>query len=260
MVNRDKAISQFHLMYSLFSQDAMVYLLPPRDGLQDQTYITNAGVCLPHLDKTIILSNFKAEGRPGEENELAWFVTKMGYATFKPPFYFEGEAELKWVRDNIYIGGYGIRTDLRALEWIENNFGARIIKIEETDPLTYHLDCNIFPLSNTKIIFNKSLVQEPQLREMEQIAELIPITKKQSQFAITNNLRIGSIIYSATAIKEMKVTHEHYQFEKEKDEKLGQICRDAGLELIFINLSEMNKSGAALSCCIFHLNYVNFFD
>jgi N-dimethylarginine dimethylaminohydrolase len=250
-VNRDKAVSQFHLMYSLFSQDAMVYLLPPKNGLQDQVYITNAGMCLPHLEKTVILANFKAEGRPGEEDELAWFISKMGYATFKPPFFFEGEAELKWVRDNIYIGGYGIRTHLKALEWIEANFGARIIKIEETDPLTYHLDCNIFPLSNTKIIFNENLVKDPQLREMEQIAELIPVTKKQAQFSITNNLRVGSIVYSATGIKEMKLSDEEYPFEKDKDEKL---------ELIFINLSEMYKSGAALSCCIFHLNYTNFFD
>ena len=28
-----------------------------------------------------------------------------------------------------------------------------------------------------------------------------------------------------------------------------------GLELVFVNTSEMLKSGALLSCCILHLNY-----
>lgn len=263
IVDTDKAMAQFYQMYSLFSQEVLVYLLPPKDGLQDQVYITNAGVVLPHLDKTIILSNFKAKGRPGEEKELKEFVSKMGYKTMACPFNFEGEAELKWVKDNIYIGGYGgaeKRTNILSLVWIEKNFDTKIIKVEETDPLTYHLDCSVFPINSSKIICNSDLIKGDILKQIEKIAEVIPITKKEAQYGLTNSLRIGSIIYNASDIKDLKLDDEDYEFQKQKNEKLEKICRDVGLELIFINLSEFNKSGAALSCCILHLTYCKFLD
>jgi len=260
-VNIDKATAQFHTMYSLLAQDAFVYLFPASDrGFQDEVYITNAGVTLAHLYKTAVLSKFKAEGRPGEEKELEWFLKKYGYETHQCPHYFEGEAELKWIKDNIYVGGYGIRSDLEAFNWMSKKFDMNIITVEETDPLTYHLDCSIFPLSNTKVIYNTDIVKGKTLKQLEAVAECIPVSKKDAQFSIANNLRIGSIVYTGSAIKDMKESDKEYPYEKHKNETLEKICRDAGLELIFINLSEFNKSGAALSCCIYHLNYTDFFD
>jgi N-dimethylarginine dimethylaminohydrolase len=259
-VNVDKAMSQFHVMYSLFSQDCMVYLLPPKKGLQDQLYITNAAALLPHMGKFFVLAKFKAKARPGEEKELEKFAKLLDYETVQCPYYFEGEAELKWVRDNIYIGGYGIRTDIEALDWMEKKFNAKIIKVHETDPMCYHLDCSIFPMSGDKIIYNSDIVSKDNLKDMEKIAECIPINKKEAQFSLTNSLRIGSIIYSNSSLKEMKHDDDEYEPEKGKNEKMEKICRDAGLELVWINLSEFSKSGAALSCCVLHLTYTKSFD
>lgn len=257
-VNIDVAMAQFFQAYSLFSQDALVYLLPPKKGLQDQVYITNAGAVLPHLYKTIVLATFKAEGRPGEEGELSKFMTQMGYSQFTCPFYFEGEAELKWIRDNIYAGGYGQRTDIQALEWIERTFNCQIIKIKETDTKRYHLDCNVFLLSKEKVMIATDQLNPVTAKQVESVAEIIPVSKKSSQWSITNSLRIGSIIYNGTDISELKKSDKNYQIEKEKNEELEKICRDAGLELVFVNISEFSKSGAALSCMILHLTYIGY--
>lgn len=259
-VNIDLAMAQFFQTYALLSQDALVYLLPPKKGLQDQVYITNAGAVLSHLYKTVILSNFKAEGRPGEEVELSKFMTLMGYTQFNCPFFFEGEAELKWVRDNIYVGGYGQRTDIRALEWIERTFNCKIIKIKETDTRRYHLDCNVFPLSKGKIMVATDQLDSQTLRELSSVAAIIPVSKRSAQWSITNSLRIGSIIYHGTDISELKKSNKHYPLEKEKNEELEKICSDAGLELVFVNISEFTKSGAALSCMILHLSYIGYPD
>jgi N-dimethylarginine dimethylaminohydrolase len=264
-VNVDRAMAEFHEMYSLISQDCMVYLLPPKEGLQDETYISNAGVVLPHLPKkTMILSNFTAKGRTGEEKQLKIFAEMMGYKTYDCPFKWEGEAETKWLHDDIYAGGYGTmkesRTDEKALDWISDTFGAKIIKIEERDPLAYHLDCSIFPLSQTKAIFAKDLMQESEIKKLEKVVELIPIGKDNAQYGLTNLLRVGSIIYAGTYIKTLKKDHEEYPHEKSKNEKIEKICRDAGLSLVFVQLSEANKSGAMLSCCCLHLSYSQFFD
>jgi arginine dihydrolase len=257
-VNVDKAMAQFQALYSLFSQDAIVYLLPPKKGLQDQVYITNAGMVLPHLYKTIILSKFKAEGRPGEEIEVAKFMEMMDYQQVFCPYYFEGEAELKWLRDNIYIGGYGQRTDINAHEWLEREFNCQIVKIKETDKLRYHLDCNIFCLNREVILFAKDQVKSHELKEMEKVAECIPIDRVSSQWSLTNSLRIGSIIYNGTDISELKKDDKNYPIEKKKNEDLEKICQHYGLELVFVNMSEFSKSGAALSCCILHLNYIGY--
>ncbi len=264
-VNVDRAMAEFHEMYSLISQDAMCYLLPPKEGLQDATYISNAGVVLPHLSKkTMILSNFTAKGRAGEEKQLKIFAEMMGYKTHECPFKWEGEAETKWIRDDIYMAGYGTmkdsRTDEKALDWMMDEFGAKIIKIEERDPLAYHLDCSVFPLSQTKVIYAKDLMQDSEIKELEKVAELIPINKDHAQWGLTNLLRVGSIIYAGTYIKTLKKDDEDYPHEKSKNEKIEKICRDAGLSLVFVQLSEANKSGAMLSCCVLHLSYSQFFD
>lgn len=257
-VNIDKAMAQFHQFYSLFAQDAVVYLLPPKDGLQDQVYITNGGMVLPHLYKTVILSKFKGEGRAGEEIELAKFMEMMNYQMYYSPYFFEGEAELKWLRDNIYVGGYGQRSDIRAHQWMEQEFGCQIIKLKETDELRYHLDCNIFCLSRECILFAKDQVQPTELKQMESVAECIPISRKSSQWSLTNSIRIGSIVYNGTDISELKRDEEGYSDEKKKNDELEKICRDKGLSLVFVNMSEFSKSGAALSCCILHLTRVGY--
>jgi len=254
-IDVDKAMQQWFDMYSLLSNDALMYILPPKRGLQDQVYITNAGAVLPHLKKTVVLSNFRAKGRPGEELELKNFITKLDYNIYGCPYYFEGEAELKWIRENIYVGGYGIRTEEKALDWISDKFGAKIIKIKESDPLRYHLDCSIFSIDTHKIMCPEDIAEK---KELEKIAECIYVSKKDSQFSITNCVRLGSIIYNATSIQEIEKDDKDYLPEKEKNEKLEKICRDIGLELVFVNLSEFDKSGAALSCCILHLTRIAY--
>lgn len=261
-VDINKCMAQFFDMYALIAQDAMVYLLPPKDGLQDQTYISNAGLVLAHMYKTVILTNFRAPGRPGEEKELAKFMSigDMDYEQFPCPHKFEGEADCKWIRDNIYVGGYGIRTDIKAYEWMEETFGMEITKVKMTDELRYHFDCNLFPLSRNKILFCTDGVPASTIKELEKISEIIPVTKEASQYSITNLLRVGSVVYCGTDISELNYDDDDYGPEKRKNEALEKIVRDAGLALVFINLSGIGVSGAALSCQILHLSYISYPD
>ena len=49
------------------------------------------------------------------------FFELMDYQVHMCPFKWEGEADLKYLYDNVYIGGYGIRSDIQAYEWMEEN-------------------------------------------------------------------------------------------------------------------------------------------
>ena len=54
----------------------------------------------------------------------------MDYEVHMCPFKWEGEADLKYLYDNVYIGGYGIRSDIKAYEWMEEKFDMKIIKLK----------------------------------------------------------------------------------------------------------------------------------
>jgi hypothetical protein len=66
------------------------------------------------------------------------------------------------------------------------------------------------------------------------------------------------MILCASNISELKRSDELYQLEKNKIDSLEKICSNEGLEPIIFNLSEYMKSGAMLSCCVMHLNYVDY--
>lgn len=257
-VNVDKAMAQFFDLYGLLAQDAMVYLLPPKEGLQDQVYISNAGVVLPHLYKTIVLANFTAPGRPGEEKVLSQFIDLMDFSQYPSPYKFEGEAEMKWLRDNIYICGHGMRSDIRSFKWMEERFGCKNIYLEEKDELRYHLDCTIFCINKETVLLATDGLPQSTINEIEAVAEIIPIGKKDSQYSLTNCVRVGSIIFNATNISELKRNDEEYAAEAHKNEALEKICLDKLLSLVWVNLSELGKSGAALSCCTLSLNRIPY--
>jgi len=256
VINKDKAMAQFKNMYMLFTDSALVYLIPPKPGLQDQIYVSSAGVILVHLpDKVAITPTFKANGRYGEEQEDTNFLTDLGYSCDKSPFFFEGEAELKWLRDNIYIGGYGQRSDERTYDWMAAKYDMDIIKLEETDPLMYHLDCNVFPLDGTHVMVGTQITLPADVKKISKVAEIIPVDKVSSYVGICNSVRLGYTVYNMSAIDEFKMGTVDYDNEKHKNEALEKICSDLGLECIFVNLSEIAKSGAAMSCCVMHFTF-----
>ncbi len=58
-VNKPKAYKQFMDLYNFMAGGSLVYLLPSAGNFQDQVYVANVGIYLPHLkDKNeIILSD-----------------------------------------------------------------------------------------------------------------------------------------------------------------------------------------------------------
>jgi arginine dihydrolase len=118
----DRAIAQFLALYKHIAQHAVVYLLPSIPGFQDQPYIANLGLVLPHCEEdTAIISRFRSTPRIGEERIGADFFKLMNFTVERPPetfeaepVYFEGEADLKHIQGNLYIGAHGMRTSRNA--------------------------------------------------------------------------------------------------------------------------------------------------
>jgi len=258
-INRPKAYKQFMDLYNFMAGQSLVHLLPSEGNFQDQVYVANLGLQLPHIkdENHILLSNFTSDPRKGEELVGEKFFQQMGYKTHISPFKWEGEADIKYLYDNVYIGGYGIRSNIKTYEWMEKEFDMNIIKVAMTDEYLYHLDCSIFPLNNDKTLVCTELFDPEEIKQIEQHTEIINVDVEDALGGMTNSVRMGNMVLCASNISELKKSHEYYEGEKHKIESLEKICANEGMEPVIFNLSEYMKSGAMLSCMVMHLNRVD---
>ncbi len=261
-VDSNRAFRQFQALYQFLSSRAFVQLLPvPGDcALQDLVFTANLGIVLEHQEAkdTVIVSNFRSEPRVGETEVGVKFFQSMGYKTYVPEAKFEGEAELKHLRDNIYVGGYGMRSDIETFERMESQFGMKVIKVRETDPYLYHLDCTVFPLTHEKTVVCTELFSRAEVTELEKYTEIIDVSRDEALPGLCNSVRLGNLLLNGSHIHELAKGSEAYRLEVAKNRKLEDIAAENGFELALFNLSEYQKGGAALSCMIMHLNRVSY--
>jgi len=253
-----RAAVQFLAVYQNVAAEGLVYLLPTPQGadLQDLLYTANLGIVLEHLpDKnTVVISNFASAPRCGETPVGVKFFQDMGYDVHVAPGKFEGEAELKQLYDNVYVGGYGIRSERETYDWMEKKFDMRIIKLRETEPYLYHLDCSIFPITRENTLVGTELFSKKELAELGKFTNIIPVTVDECFSGICNNVRLPNQVLNSSHIHDLKAGTEDYRFELQKNRKLEDIAANLALEISYFNLSEFHKSGALLSCMVMHLN------
>ena len=256
--NFGKAMCQFLQLYNFLASEALVYLLPaPGDcGLQDLVFTANMGAVLDHLPQrnTVVISNFTSAPRVQEAAVGRAFFESLGYDVVTPPYKFEGEAELKHLYGNVYAGGYGIRSDIRAYQWMEQHYGMKVIPLRETEPYLYHLDCTVFPLTRETTLVCTELFTVEEVGELEKHTEIIDVSVDDCFYGICNSVRLSNTILNASHIHELRAGTEDYAGEMHKNRRLEDIAADHAFELTFMNLSEYLKGGAVLSCMVMHLN------
>lgn len=260
-VDKEVALSQWTDLYNFLSANGVVAIIPtPKNcTLQDLVFVANLGIIIN--DETVIISNFTSQPRLGETKVGMDYFNLAGYKNvIECPFKFEGEADLKHIRDNIYIGGYGMRSDIKAYEWMEQNFDMKIIKVKMTQDKLYHLDCSIFPLTSNAIMMCKEIYTQQEIEEIEKIVTIVDVPLEQAECGITNNVRIHNLILNSSDLHDLDPIgeKEFYQLERKKNQLLEDICDEYALEVTYVNLSEFMKGGALLSCCVLHANRFSY--
>jgi N-dimethylarginine dimethylaminohydrolase len=257
-VNRSKAMSQFSQLYDHLASDGFVFLLPTpkRCELQDLVFTANLGIALPHVRERniVVLSNYTSEPRVGETEVGKRFFRAMGYTTIVAPHKFEGEAELKHLHDNVYVGGYGIRSDRRTYEWMETEFDMQVVAVQETDEYLYHLDCSIFPLTADDTMVCTELFTREEVARIERVTNVVDVSADSCYAGICNSVRHHNSILNSSHIHSLRAGSEDYFEELNKNRQLEDIAIRLGLEVSYFNLSEYHKGGALLSCMVMHLN------
>lgn len=257
-----RAMVQFLGLYRYLAAEALVYVLPtPRvHGLQDLPFTANLGIVLEHLpDKnTVVVSNYMSEPRRGETPVGVRFFESMGYRAVVPQSRFEGEAELKHLHDNVYVGGYGLRSERQTYEWMERTFDMKVVMLEQSDPYLYHLDCTIFPLTQKQTLVCTKLYRRDEIKELERHTEIIDVPVSVCYAGICNSVRLNNIILNASDLHDLRRSSSEYAEEIAKNRLLEDIASLLAFEVSYFNLSEYHKAGALLSCMIMHLNRFSY--
>jgi arginine dihydrolase len=257
-VDFTRATLQFLELYHYLAGEALIYLAPTpgETNLQDLVYTANLGVVLDHMPgrNTVVISNFTSAPRCGEAEVGIRFFGDMGYEVHIPPTKFEGEAELKHLHDNVYVGGYGIRSERETYDWMERTFDMRVIAVRLRDPYLYHLDCSVFPITTENSLVCTELFEKGELAELEKTTNIIDVSVDNAYSGICNSVRLPRAVLNSSHIHQLKAGTEAYQHEIEKNRKLEDIVSNFALDVSYFNLSEYHKSGALLSCMIMHLN------
>ena len=261
--NWQKCYSQWMSLYGwLSSENTLVHILPSIGDFADATYIANIGIMLCHGKEPIFVgSNYKSPPRRGEEKAAMDYFRSAGYKVEKCPFYFEGEADLKHVRDNVYIGAWGIRTEKKALEWFEKTHGMKVIPVEMTDERNYHLDTQVFPLNAETLIVATSCLKPEEIKAIEKVAEIIPVPKKIAYAGTTNCARTQNLLLCGSSLEALELAGNHDDEWKEQRDKrhfLEELCAEHEFALVIPDLSEIGKGGSDLSCNVFHVNRAQY--
>ncbi len=255
-VDRARALAQWRGLYRHLAARSLVYLLPSRAGLQDLPFVANLGVALGHgRHRTFVLSRFRASARGGEPAVGRSFFRTMNIACETSPAFFEGEADFKRLRDNIYVAGHGARSSPRAHGWFRDRHGARVVPVALNDPHLFHLDCVLHVVARDRVLLSTAACPAETVRQIAALADIVDVPLDLAYRGATNVARVGDEILCDSCLPGLRRSDALYDVEKKKHAFWVRLATKLGLKPVFFDLSEFYKSGAMLSCLVLPLNY-----
>lgn len=223
--------------------------IPAVKGNQDQVFTANVAIA---IEPYVVLAKYRAAGRSGEVEPARKFFEVLGYETVQPPYFFEGEADLKKLNETTYFGGWGQFSDWKAHQWISEKTGVTILPIKEISKETYHLDCCLSVIDKKNVIVTHDTIDKTSLRIIERAANVIMTPKGiDKTTGATNGVLIPDkkIYLSGALYPERPEYRKTMEWMQSTLDKFGISC-------MFLDCDSFEPSGADLSCLICHLDFL----
>jgi len=164
-----------------------VELLRPNKNLPDMVFAANGG--LVHQNK-VVLSNFRHSERISEYSHYRqWFLSqRYQIHTLDPQLKFEGQGDAI-IHNNTIIGGFGFRSELRALEKVADIYNMNLIPLKLKDPRFYHLDTclAILDKENGLGIFYPGAFENTNISSLTNL-KLIKVPEGEAKKFVCNSL------------------------------------------------------------------------
>jgi N-dimethylarginine dimethylaminohydrolase len=187
----ERSRSQWAALKTLLEQlGAEIRLLEPVRGLPDLVFTANAGLVVRN---TVYLSRFRYPARqPETPVDDVWF-REQGFDCVVVPdrWSFEGAGDALFCGDTLF-GGYIIRSDAGALNWLAAQIDCRTIPLQLVDQYYYHLDTCFCPLSETEALYFPPAFDEYAQRSLaEHIPALIAVAPEEATRFSCNAVVVG---------------------------------------------------------------------
>jgi N-dimethylarginine dimethylaminohydrolase len=163
--------------------------------------------------------------------------------------YFEGAGDALFCGETLY-GGYIIRSDARALQWVAGEMGCRVIPVQLVDPHFYHLDTCFCPLSATEAIWYPAAFDEyGQKAVREHVPELIEVEADEAARFACN-----AVVVRAEGREQRAEGSDVHVVVNTGCPKLQAMLRERGYTPHATPLDEFIKAGGSAKCLTLRLD------
>ncbi len=215
--------SLFDLLMAL---GADIRLLAPVPGLPDLVFTANAALMWRSV---AFLARFRHAARQGEtpHNEQ-WFRDNHFEARFLPAGWdFEGAGDALFCGQTLF-GGYLIRSDAGALQWLASQIGCPAIPLQLVDDRYYHLDTCFCPLSTDSAIYYPPAFDEYGRKTLvEHVPTLIEVSPDEAARFACNAVVVGRDVVLNTGCPALEESLSNLGFKPHSTE-LGEFIKAGG--------------------------------
>ena len=238
LVDKKRAAQQWKNLHDALSSKASIRLIEPVVGLPDMVFTANGGlVCHDH---EVIVSSFRHPQRQAESPHFSKFFEGSGYRVMRlnGDIKFEGAGDALYDSNGQVWVGYGLRSDVEAINEIATTFHVRVNGLTLIDPRWYHLDTAFCPLANGCVIsYEKAFSSQSVNKIKNEFGDrIIWVSDEDANNFACNALNIGNDIILNRASDELKAALNKNNF-----------------NVIEIDVSEFIKAGGACKCLTLEL-------
>lgn len=232
--SRDRAAEQWHKLFHILKEHAMVDLVDPQPGWPDMVFTANAGLV---LGKKVVLSRFFHKERQGEEPYFKQWFEVQGYSVYELPkdLPFEGAGDALFDRQGRWLwAGYGFRSELDSHSYIAKWLDIEVVSLQLVDERFYHLDTCFCPLNRGYLLYYPPAFDfySNRIIEMRVPAEKrIAIAEPDAVNFACNAVNVDDKIIMNKVSEDLK-----------------QRLKSVGFEVFETTLSEFIKAGGAAKC------------
>jgi len=221
--------------------DVDLHNIPPSPGIPDLVFTANAGSV---LNKKALLSRFKHSQRQAEEPYFLTMFEELKkkkiidtIETMPDDIFFEGCGDCLWdAHRQVLWFGYGQRSDLDAANIIKDYFNVKVLPLQLTSNVFYHLDTCFCPLTNGEVLYYPNAFSSEALRLINEYVDMgkeaiIPHEWSDITKLAMNAICIGNDVVISYASADLE-------------------CRlyDKGYNVIKTPLDSFLKSGGGPAC------------
>jgi N-dimethylarginine dimethylaminohydrolase len=231
----DRAMKQWENLVELYEKECpeSVTRLPSKQGLTELCFF---GDSVFAIKGKALFSRFATKERFPETDYVMALLDQYGIHGERVPeaVYFEGSGETMCFADLILVG-YGQRSSVKIVSLLEKTFEKKVLGLELIDPVFYHLDTALFPISDTEIAYFPAAFSSGALEKLKALpAELIEVTKEEAASFALNSVSLGKkIVVHSSATKFINR------------------LENRGYTVLPVDVSEFIKFGGGLKCLTF---------